>query len=324
MADRQTSAPAGPSSPSHPVSGILLIDKPAGWTSHDVVEKVRRLTRQRKVGHAGTLDPLATGLLVVCLGQATRLVPYLIGHDKSYRATLRLGQSTDTYDAEGRITYEHSGPLPDRSEVEAVLPAFIGEIEQEPPAFSAVKQAGEPLYRRARRGEEVAAPPRWVRIHRLELVEWNPPYLTLEIDCSAGTYVRSLAHDIGRRLGCGAHVAGLVRTRSGPFRLEEAVSLEELTSAGEWRRCLLPMDAGLRDLPAMVLSSDEVARVGFGQAVAGPAPADDRPVRAYSDDGRLIAILHFDPTANLWRPKVVLAGMEGGATSSHSDKREGP
>lgn len=289
-----------------------------------MVEKVRRLTHQRKVGHAGTLDPLATGLLVVCLGQAARLVPYLVGHDKSYRAKLRLGQSTDTYDAEGRITYEHSGPLPDRLEVEAVLPAFIGEIEQKPPAYSAVKLAGEPLYRRARRGEEVSAPPRRVRIHRLELVEWDPPYLTLEVDCSAGTYIRSLAHDVGQRLNCGAYVAGLVRTRSGPFRLEEAVSLEELASAGEWERCLLPMDAGLRDLPAVVLSPDDVIRVGFGQAVAGPAPADDRPVRAYSEDGRLIAILHFDPAANLWQPKVVLAGAERGATSSHSDKREGP
>ncbi len=324
MADRRTSARAGSSSPSHPVSGILLINKPAGWTSHDVVEKVRRLTCQRKAGHAGTLDPLATGLLVVCLGQAARLVPYLIGHDKSYRAKLRLGQSTDTYDAEGHITYEHHGPLPDRSQVEAVLPAFIGEIEQVPPAYSAVKQAGEPLYRRARRGEAVSAPARRVRIHRLALVEWDPPYLMLEVDCSAGTYVRSLAHDIGQRLGCGAHVAGLVRTRNGPFRLEEAVSLEELADTGEWERHLLPMDAGLRDLPAITLSPDEAARVGCGQAVAGPAPADDRPARAYSQDGRLIAVLHFDPAANLWRPKVVLAAMERGATTSHSDKREGP
>lgn len=327
MAHRRTSARAGSSSPSHRlVSGILLINKPAGLTSHDVVEKVRRLTHQRKVGHAGTLDPLATGLLVVCLGQATRLVPYLIGHDKSYRARLRLGQSTDTYDAEGRIVYEHSGPLPDRSQVETVLANFLGDIEQEPPAFSAVKVAGEPLYRRARRGDAVTAPPRQVRIARLELTAWEPPYLTLEIDCSAGTYVRSLAHDIGRRLGCGAFVAGLVRTRSGPFRLDQAVSLEKLAQAGQWQGYLLPLDAGLQDLPAFVLTSEEAVRAGFGQAIAGPAPADERPARAYAEDGRLLAVLHFDPQTGLWHPRVVLAGgtVHPETSSSHGDKREGP
>ncbi|MGQ9515958.1 MAG: tRNA pseudouridine(55) synthase TruB [Anaerolineae bacterium] len=326
MTHRRTSAQAGSSFSSRPVSGILLIDKPAGLTSHDVVEKVRRLTHQRKAGHAGTLDPLATGLLVVCLGQATRLVPYLIGHDKSYRARLRLGQSTDTYDAEGHITYEHSGPLPDRSQVEAVLPAFLGDIEQEPPAFSAVKVAGEPLYRRARRGEGVSAPSRRVWIDRLELTAWEPPYLTLEIDCSAGTYVRSLAHDIGRRLGCGAFVAGLVRTRSGPFRLEQAVSLEKLARAGQWQGYLLPLDAGLQDLPAFILTPDEAVRVGFGQPIAGPAPADDRPARAYAEDGRLLAVLHFDPQTGLWHPRVVLAGgtVHPDISPSHSDRWEGP
>ena len=288
------------------VSGLLIVDKPAGMTSHDVVTRVRQLARQRAVGHAGTLDPLATGVLVLCLGQATRLIEYLLNHDKSYRAVVRLGQVTDTYDAEGRVVAESAGPLPDRPAAEAALAGLRGDILQQPPAYSAIKVHGQPAYRRARRGEDVALAPRRVTIYRLELVAWAPPLATLEVDCSAGTYVRSLAHDWGRALGCGAHLAGLTRTRSGPFTLAEAAPLPALEAeALAFRRRLLPMDAALSDSDALQLDADESRRLVQGQPIAGPPPRRSGPARAYSDAGDFLAVIEFDAACNAWRPRKV-------------------
>jgi tRNA pseudouridine55 synthase len=290
------------------ISGVLNVDKPAGMTSHDVVNRVRRLAGQRRVGHAGTLDPMATGVLVVCLGQATRLAEYLTRHDKGYRATVRLGQTTDTYDAEGQITGEFCGKLPDRDTIESHLGRFRGEIEQVPPVYSAIKMDGQPLYRRARRGESITPASRHVVIHRLDLMAWDAPALTLEIDCSAGAYIRSLAHDLGAALGCGAHLSALTRLRSGQFRLESAHPLDVLLAeadGGEWSRRLLPMDVAVAEFDALELTDDDVTRISYGQAINGPASRQGELARAYSMQGDFVALVEFDAGDALWHPRKV-------------------
>ena len=294
-----------------PLSGILNIDKPRGWTSHDVVAKVRRLTGQRRVGHAGTLDPLATDVLLVCLGQATRVAEYLMASQKRYRATLRLGVSTDTYDAEGRVTRD-VGPVDvSLQEIEAALSTFVGEIEQVPPMYSALKRGGQPLYKLARRGETVERRPRRVTIETLEIVDWAPPELRLEIVCSPGTYIRSLAHDLGERLGCGAHVTALTRLASGRFTLADAVSLETLAkavAAGDWMHLLYPLDAALLDFEAVTVDVMGARRLRHGQPIPCSAPPATALGRAYGPDGTLIAVVAYDPEAALWRPKKVFTG----------------
>ncbi len=293
------------------VHGLLIVDKEAGWTSHDVVAKVRRLIRQRRVGHAGTLDPMATGVLVLCLGKATRLAEYLQGHDKRYRATIRLGETTDTYDAEGRILERRPVPPLSLEELRAYLQRFQGEILQHPPPFSAVKIAGTPAYRRARRGEAVLPPPRQVTIHELRLVAWSPPDLSLEIACSAGTYIRSLAHDLGQAIGCGAHLIALRRTASGPFTERDAIPLAELirliTEAGErWRARVLPPVEAVRDMPQIRLTPDQIRAVRFGQPITGPDAPAEALAAGIAATGELIAILRFDAHRGQWRPHKVL------------------
>ena len=308
------------------LSGIIDVDKPAGMTSHDVVDAVRRMAGQRKVGHAGTLDPLASGVLLLCLGQATRVVEYLMAGQKSYRATILLGQTTTTYDVEGEVIT--SGGRTDLSlaEIEAALAGFVGSIEQVPPIYSALKQQGQPLYKLARQGRDVERLPRAVEIHGLELLGWTPPFLTVEVTCSPGTYVRSLAHDLGQRLGTGACLAGLVRLRSGHFSLEEAVSLERLEEAFKHSQegdYLLPVDEALLALPALILTQADTQRITQGQfikALQSPtsrtSPSGDEegdnlqpPVecRAYSSTGDLVAILAYDPATASWRPRKVFA-----------------
>ena len=252
------------------LSGIVNVDKPAGMTSHDVVDAVRRMAGQRKVGHSGTLDPLASGVLLVCLGQATRVVEYLMAGCKSYHATILLGQTTTTYDVEGEVITTGGRTDFSRTEIEAALAGFVGPIEQVPPIYSALKQQGQPLYKLARQGKEVERLPRSVEIYDLELLGWIPPALTVRVTCSPGTYVRSLAHDLGQRLGSGACLCGLVRLRSGRFSLEEAVSLERLEEAfqhGQEGDYLLPLDEALLDLPALVLTQADTKRIIQGQAV---------------------------------------------------------
>ena len=203
--------------------GILNLNKPRGPTSHDVIDRIRALTGIRRVGHAGTLDPLATGVLLVCIGRATRVAEYLMDSHKIYRARVRLGIATDTYDAEGQVipSVDSVDPIEiSRAEVETALVRFRGTIEQVPPMYSALKHKGEPLHKLARRGVEVKREPRQVEIPCLALTEWKPPECTLEMTCSPGTYVRALAHDLGQALGCGAHLTGLVRLASGGFRLK--------------------------------------------------------------------------------------------------------
>lgn len=247
------------------MDGLLLVDKPAGMTSHDVVDAVRRLAGQRDVGHAGTLDPLATGLLVVALGRALRLLEFMELHDKEYEAVVRLGIETDTDDAEGRATSERPVTA-GLDEIRAAAVRFVGEIEQVPPAYSAIKSGGQPLHRRARRGEAVAPAPRTVVVRSLDVEGFDGRDVRIRLRCGKGTYVRALARDLGRELGCGGHIAALRRTASGPFRIEDASPLAAPLA-------LRPADEALVDLPAVRLSPEDERRFLHGNATSAPAPA---------------------------------------------------
>ncbi len=258
------------------VDGVLVLAKPAGPTSHDMVGLIRRLSGTRRVGHGGTLDPFASGVLPVFLGLGTRVVEYHMGDDKAYRATICFGASSPTDDRDGELV-PGDGPAPTREAVLEALGSFRGSIDQRPPAFSAMKVGGRRAYQLARQGQPLELAPRAVKIHRLELVEWDGsdperPTAVLEVECGAGTYIRSLARDLGERLGCGAYLGALTRTRSGPFRLEAAHDLDAVRAAAAGGRAalaelLLPIDVGLESIPAAVLSDGEVAATARGQQV---------------------------------------------------------
>ncbi|MCC7355269.1 MAG: tRNA pseudouridine(55) synthase TruB [Anaerolineae bacterium] len=291
-------------------AGILNLDKPKGWTSHDVVAQVRRLTGERRAGHAGTLDPLATGVLLVCLGAATRLAEYLQATQKTYRATVRLGQTTTTGDAEGEITAARPVPPLTVADLEEVLAAFRGPIVQRPPAHSAIKQDGVPLYRRARRGEVVEAPPRTITIYELNVVAWMPPHLMLDVVCSSGTYIRSLARDLGERVGCGGHLADLCRTASGRFRLEDAVSWERLASAvavGEWKGLVQPPHLALDGFTCVTVDAGNEGRLRHGMDISCLVPPPAERGYALSASGDIVALLRYDVERRSWRPYKVLA-----------------
>lgn len=289
--------------------GLLNIDKPAGPTSHDIVAAVRRGTRVKKVGHAGTLDPMATGVLVVCVGAATRLSQYAMGSRKTYVARVRFGIETDTYDAGGTTTAQSDAPL-EREAVEAALGAFRGEIEQVPPMYSAIKQDGQKLYDLARAGQEVERPARPVTIYRLEMTAWEPPFATLRVECSAGTYIRSLAYDLGRAVGTGAHLAALERAASGPFAVEKAVAWDAFQAAlasGTWRDYLLPPDMALAEYPRVDLTAPEAEDIRHGRLI----PVDEARefagdlARAYDPEGLFFAIL--ERRGIRWKPRKVLS-----------------
>ena len=297
-----------------PLTGILNVDKPPGLTSHDVVDVIRRVTGQRKVGHAGTLDPMATGVLLVCLGQATRVAEYLMAGRKRYRATVVLGSTTDTYDAEGEVLESGGRTDFERDELESALEAFTGQIEQVPPAYSAIKRDGQPVHRLARQGKPVELEPRPVEVYDITVLDWTPPALVVEVECSSGTYIRSLAHDLGQELGSGAHLGALVRLRSSHFGLKDAASLARLEEAfeqGEGEHYLLPMDEALLDWPAAVLNTGQARRISQGQAIEGAVVEsnDDGGSlwRAYSLDGDFLAIMSYDPESGVWKPKKVFA-----------------
>jgi tRNA pseudouridine55 synthase len=299
------------------VDGLLIIDKPGGWTSHDVVARVRRLIGQRRVGHAGTLDPLATGVLPVGLGQGTRVLEYVTAAGKAYRASVRLGVTTDTYDAEGQTT--GSAPLGGltASDIERALGPFRGAFEQRAPLFSAIKRQGRPLYSYARAGVAAEAPVRVVRVEALRLSGWDPPDVELDIECASGFYVRSLAHDLGQALGCGAHLRALRRTRVGAFEADEAIGLDFLAESVAGNRigdCLWSLDAPLRDRPAVVLSGEHAAQLSNGRPWNPTAPsgvATAGVCRAYSADGELIALLELLPDGSARPLKVFPPGQRG-------------
>ncbi|MFL7791207.1 MAG: tRNA pseudouridine(55) synthase TruB [Anaerolineae bacterium] len=296
--------------------GILNLDKPQGPTSHDIINRVRSLTGIRRVGHAGTLDPMATGVLLVCIGKATRVSEYLMAGQKVYRAHVRLGITTDTYDAEGQVMASTSvdPAVLNRAEVETALTRFEGTIEQVPPMYSALKHEGKPLHKLARQGIEVKREPRQVEIARLALTEWEPPDCTLEVTCSPGTYVRALAHDLGQALSCGAHLTGLVRLASGGFLLENTVTLDILAKAaaeGRWPDLLHPIDVALAHFTALHLGADAAQRLCAGQAVPAPGPSHEKEgtegelARVYGSDGAFLALAVYDQATDSWHPHKV-------------------
>ena len=275
------------------ISGLLLIDKPAGITSFDVVRRVRRALKVRKVGHLGTLDPFATGLLPLALGEATKLAQFLLEEPKTYLATLKLGVETDSQDLTGRVTAE-SDRLPSPEEVRQAATRFVGEIEQVPPSYSAVHHQGERLYKLARRGEAVEVPPRQVVIYRLEVMEAALPQVTVRVECGKGTYIRTLAHDLGRALGCGAHLVALTRLAVGAFRLEEALPLdliEKRADLGDIHRRLIPLAQCLPRYQAVRVDRQEAWRLAQGQTLPWPepGPAAGEKVRVVAE-GSLVAV----------------------------------
>jgi tRNA pseudouridine55 synthase len=311
------------------MDGVLVVDKPAGMTSHDVVAAIRRVgdqckseadrlptTRSRvsssrlKVGHAGTLDPDATGVLVVCLGRATRLVPYLQASLKTYDARIRLGVQTTTLDASGEVTAEHDASSVDEGLLCETLKSFVGEIEQVPPMVSAVKISGERLYRKARRGEVVARAPRTVHIHDIVLEDFQPgaqAEAAFLVTCSAGTYIRTLAADVGERLGVGAHLVALRRLGSGRFSLEDAIDLGialELGSCGRLDEALLSLAEAVADYPAVTIDAEAARALAHGRSL--PPMGLDGPVAVLDPSGRLLAMVADRDGAA--RPLAVLAG----------------
>ncbi len=272
------------------MNGILLIDKPAGWTSSDVVAKLRGILREKRIGHSGTLDPMATGLLVVFVGRATRAVEFAESHAKRYHAALRLGLETDTQDITGRPLSVCEQSVT-REELEAVLPRFRGELSQIPPMYSAIKVKGQKLYEIARRGGEVERQPRAVTISRLELLGQEDGDWLLDVSCSKGTYVRTLCHDIGRTLGCGGCMSALRRLKAGDFTLDKACTLEQVqqaADAGRAEELLLPVDSLFSDCPPLSLSPRDEQRLRCGNVI--PCAASDATYRVYGSSGDFLAL----------------------------------
>lgn len=301
---------------SKPPSGVLVVDKPVGPTSFDVVARVKRLLRADKAGHTGTLDPLATGVLAVCLGEAVKLQQYLTEGDKAYQALVAFGAATTTQDAEGEVTARGDPSLLDASAIRAALPRFLGEIEQVPPMFSAVRIGGRRLHEAARAGEELERPARKVRVDALELLELAPleggvVRARIAVRCGKGTYVRTLAADLGAALGVPAHLAGLRRTLAGPFTIAESVPLDEAERLGIADRAslaarLLPLEEALRAWPAVRLSAGEARDLGHGKALSlGAAPTG--MCQALDPEGRLLAVC--EGRAGVLRPVRVLRAI---------------
>jgi len=287
-----------------PLDGILLLDKPAGMSSNAALQAVRRLFRAEKGGHTGSLDPLATGLLPLCFGEATKLAGLLLGSDKAYEAGIMLGATTDTDDADGQVLRRRPVPALEHARLQAALAALTGTLQQRAPVYSALKQGGEPLYARARRGEAIEAPVREVVVHAIELLEAGPDRLRLHVTCGSGTYVRSLARDLGEALDCGAHIARLRRLWVDPFRRPSMWTLDQLQALagaeGEVAldACLLPLEAGLAGFPRVDLAPAEALRFGQGQRLRGDWPAAD-PAAVFGVDGRALGLARVDPTGRL-------------------------
>jgi len=298
------------------MDGILNINKPCGQTSFDIVAMVRWLSGVRRVGHAGTLDPTATGVLPVCLGQGTRVIEFLVDASKAYRAQIELGVTTDTYDASGKIIHREDPSGIGRGQLESTLSSFNGLTWQIPPMYSAIKHHGKPLYQLARAGINVERQSRLVIIYGLELIDWQPPIATIEIECGKGTYIRSLAHDLGQALGCGASLTSLVRLRCGLFDIKDSVLIPQLEDAlryGYWQNFVYPIDVVLSHLAAMVVSEDNGQAIRNGRSVI--LESDNSPAwtstanrcRAYTPDGCFIGVLRFDSERGQWQPEKVLA-----------------
>jgi len=290
------------------MDGILNIHKPSGPTSFSMVARVKKLVGEPKAGHGGTLDPLASGVLPIFLGQATRVAEYLMEYPKTYRAEIELGVSTDSYDAEGSVTGRADFSGITLEMVNVSLERFRGDIQQTPPVYSALKHAGQPLYKLARQGTPVEPESRPTTVYRLELVAFNSPVLTLDVECSKGTYIRSLAHELGMALGCGAHLKGLIRTAYGPFDMRDAVTSEQLEDAvqnGTLSNLVHPMDTVLSLWEKRQLSDEQIQAVRCGVGLSLDAGGGVSRLRVYDSGGVFTALLIYDAESGLWRPQKV-------------------
>ena len=279
-----------------PLDGILLLDKPAGMSSNQALQRVRHLFRAEKAGHTGSLDPLATGLLPVCFGEATKIAGYLLGSDKAYEVEAKLGATTDTDDADGVVLREREVPPLERTRIEGELAKFIGRIRQRPPIYSALKQGGEPLYAKARRGEAIEVPAREVDVRAIELLAPEGDCLRLRVECGTGTYIRSIVRDLGEALGCGAHVTVLRRLWVAPFRTPAMHSLEELFHIGEAQgeaaleALLLSTAEGLAGWPEVTLDAEQARRLAQGQSVAVAHRGNAKAVCVRNESGTVLGI----------------------------------
>ena len=293
------------------MDGVVNIHKAPGMTSHDVVQKVRSILKEKRIGHTGTLDPLATGVLVLCVGRATRIAQYLEAGDKEYQAVMRLGVKTDTLDAEGRVLETQSYDPPSRDAILEALQRFTGTIMQRPPAYSAVKVAGVPSYKLARKGKAEPLKPRQVKIYEITLTAYEDPFVSFTVRCSKGVYIRSLCADIGAMLGIGSHLAGLVRTRSGRFIIEQSVTLEKLADMADESfrgNALISTNEALADFPMVLLNGPETARVLHGNQVSCPGYLANNTsdlVRLQDHGGRLVAIARV--AAGVLKPELVFS-----------------
>ena len=293
-------------------NGIISVIKPLQWTSMEVVRQVKRLTKQKKVGHAGTLDPQATGVLPICIGQATRVMEYLVDSPKLYKALVHLGVSTDSYDSLGQVTETRDSSYVTEQNVIKELEKYRGVFHQVPPMFSALKRDGERLYNLARAGIEVDRPPREVEIYSLKITQWTPPEVGLEVECGRGMYVRSLAHDLGTDLGCGAHLMELTRLHSGPFDISTATSMEHIEETcqdGSWRSLLFPVDFPLLNFKTAIVQQDKETAIRHGRGIYLGLPhrgasTNDR-YRLYSADGEFLALLQPGKVRGLWQAQKV-------------------
>lgn len=307
------------------MDGIININKPWGKTSFSIVAMVKRLTGERRVGHAGTLDPAATGVLPICLGQGTRIIQFLIEATKTYRAQIELGVATDTYDASGKIIQKGDPSGISQERLESALTSFRGLIQQTPPMYSAARYHGKRLYELARAGVKVERRSRLTKIYHLELIDWLPPLATMEVICSKGTYIRSLAHDIGQALGCGANLRSLIRLRCGLFDIKDAVSVPQFEDAirhGYWQRLVYPVDAVLLHWTAMIVNDDTGQVIRNGRPVVlgncnsserashleqyvGARSSFENHCRVYTSDGCFLGVLRFNPEREQWQPNKV-------------------
>jgi len=294
------------------INGILNVNKPEGETSFGIVARLKRLTGEKRVGHAGTLDPIATGVLPVCFGQATRIAQFLSNSGKTYLAQIELGITTDTFDRQGKVVERNDTGDVTKARIKEALASFRGVIDQVPPAFSALKQGGRRCYEMARAGVPVELKSRRVEITKLELVGCRLPLIEIEVDCSKGTYIRSLANDIGRLLGCGAHLKNLRRLKCGPFSIEDALPMDEIEdSFGKniWKKIIHPVDSPLRNWKAIVVGKKTESDIRNGC----PLPVDefDQPqneyCRAYDLEGNFLAVLRFIPEKRQWHPEKVFS-----------------
>ncbi len=292
------------------ISGVLLLNKPKGISSNRALQRVRAMLNASKAGHTGNLDPMATGLLPLCFGEATKFSSYLLDADKAYIATARLGQVSDTGDAEGNIIQERPVPELNDAQIKEAMARFLGDIEQVPPMYSALKQNGQPLYKLAREGKTVERKARSVTIFDLELIEWNTPDLTFSVRCSKGTYVRTLAEDIGETLGCGAHLVMLHRTHTGGFTGDEMLEFDRLQAERDLEQSLdgylLATDVLVAHFPKKDLSAEETARILRGQDIACDQVYSDK-VRLYDDQGRFIGLAESAEAGRLQPKRLVVS-----------------